>query len=126
MSTSKAGARVGGLALALGVGAVVMKRRRSLASADSSRSTTNAVADAVTPHFEFTGQPSGNTTLAVTVLRAVGAVTDFLGIDFGTQIAPLMAFDHPPSFTMSGLEVQSNDFAGQPVSMIRSGSSSAK
>jgi hypothetical protein len=87
VSTSKAGARVGGLALALGVGAVVMKRRRSLASADSSRSTANAVADTATPHFEFTGQPSGNTTVAVTVLRTVGAVTDFLGIDFGTQIA---------------------------------------
>jgi triacylglycerol lipase len=126
VSTSKAGARVGGLALALGVGAVVMKRRRSLASADSSRSTANAVADTATPHFEFTGQPSGNTTVAVTVLRTVGAVTDFLGIDFGTQIAPLMAFDHPPSFTVSGLDVQCDDFAGQPVYVIRSGSPSGK
>ena len=89
MRTSKAVARLGGLALALGLGAVVIKRRRSLALAD------NAVADTATPHFEFTGQPSGNTTVAVTVLRAVGAVTDFLGIDFGTQIAPLMAFDYP-------------------------------
>jgi cytochrome P450 len=81
VSTSKAGARVGGLALALGIGAILLKRRRSLIPADSSRSATNAVADPATPHFEFTGQPSGNTTVAVTVLRAVGAVTDFLGPD---------------------------------------------
>ena len=60
------------------------------------------------------------------MLRAVGAVTDFLGIDFGTQIAPLMAFDHPPSFTVSGLDVRCDDFAGQPVCVIRSGSPSGK
>ena len=126
MSTSKAGARVGGLSAS-------PRGRRGRHEAatfpgvgGSSRSTANAVGDTATPHFEFTGQPSGNTTVAVTVLRAVGAVTDFLGIDFGTQIAPLMAFDHPPSFTVSGLDVQCDDFAGQPVYVIRSGSPSGK
>ncbi|MGA7055629.1 MAG: alpha/beta hydrolase fold domain-containing protein [Mycobacterium sp.] len=64
--------------------------------------------------------------MAVSVLRAVGAVTDFLGIDFGTQIAPLMAFDHPPSFTVSGLDVQRDDFAGQSVYVICSGHPSGK
>ena len=85
----------------------------------------NAVADTATPHFAFIGQPSRNTTV-VSVWRAVGAVIDFLGIDFGTQIAPLMAFDHPPSFTVSGLDVRRDDFAGQPVYMIRSDSPSGK
>jgi hypothetical protein len=128
--TSKAGVRVGGLALALGLGAVVITRRRYLALADPSRSTStssgetvaSAVADTATPHFAFTGQPSRNTTVAVSVLRGVGVVTDFLGIDFGTQIAPLISFARPPSFLLSDLDVQCNDFAGQPVYVIRSGS----
>jgi triacylglycerol lipase len=132
--TSKAGVRVGGLALALGLGAVVITRRRYLALADSSRSTSTssgetvarAVADTATPHFAFTGQPSRNTTVAVSVLRGVTVVTDFLGIDFGTQIAPLISFARPPSFLLSDLDVQCNDFAGQPVYVIRSGSPSGK
>ena len=85
----------------------------------------NAVADTATPQFAFIGQPSRNTTV-VSVWRAVGAVIDFLGIDFVTQIAPLMAFDHPPSFTVSGLDVRRNDFAGQPVYMIHSDSPTGK
>ena len=114
MRASKAGVRVGGLALALGLGAFVITRRRYLALADSSRSTSTSsmetvastVADTAAPHFAFTGQPSRNTTVAVSVLRGVAVVTDFLGIDFGTQIAPLMAFAHPPSFLLSDLDVQ--------------------
>lgn len=62
----------------------------------------------------------------VRVLRAVGAVTDSLGIDFGTQIAPLIAFDHPPSFAMSGLVVRRDDSAGMPAYFIRSTDSSTK
>jgi triacylglycerol lipase len=120
--TSKARAQVGLLALILGLGAVVLTRRRSLALAGSSPS----IIDTAMPHSAFTGQPSRETTIAVSVLRAVGAVTDFLGVDFGTQIAPLMAFDHPPSYTMSGVDVERDDFAGQPVYVIRSGSPSGK
>jgi triacylglycerol lipase len=130
--TSKGRVGVGGLALALVLGvAIVTKRRRCTASADSSTSSTtspsarDAVADTA-PHSAFTGRPTTNTKVAVSVLRAVGAVTDFLGVDFGTQIAPLMAFDHPPSFMMSDLDVQRGDFAGQPVYRIHSRNSSGK
>ena len=74
----------------------------------------------------FIGQPSRNTKVIVSVLRAVGAVTDSVGIDFGTKIAPLIARDHPPSFTLSGLEVQRDAFAGQPVYAIRPDNPSGK
>jgi triacylglycerol lipase len=77
-------------------------------------------------HPAFTGQPSRNTKTVVSVLRAVGAVTDFLGIDFGTQIAPLIAFDHPLCFLMSALDVQHDDFMGQSAFVIRTGSPSGK
>ena len=60
------------------------------------------------------------------MLRAVGALTDSLGIDFGTQIAPLMAFDHPPRFMMSDLNVQRDDFSGLPVYAIRTDNPSTK
>ncbi len=132
MRTSNGGVRVVGLALALVlVVAVVTGRRRCSASADSSTSSTtsssarDAVADTAL-HSAFTGRPTTNTKVAVSVLRAVGTVTDFLGVDFGTQIAPLMAFDHPPSFVMSDLDVQRGDFAGQPVYRIQSRNPSGK
>jgi triacylglycerol lipase len=83
------------------------------------------VAD-MTPDSAFTGQPSRNTKVVVAVLRAVGVVTDFLGIDVGTQIAPLLAFDHPPSFLTSDLDVWRDDFAGQPVYNISAGRPSGK
>jgi triacylglycerol lipase len=120
VTTSGTSFRVGGLALAIGLGAILITRRRSPASVD------NPVADVPTPHFTFSGQPHGHNSVAVSVLRGVGAVTDFLGIDFGTQIAPLVASDHPPSFTMSGLNVQRNDIAGEPVWVIRSQTPSGK
>jgi triacylglycerol lipase len=120
VTTSETSFRVGGLAIAIGLGAILITRRRSRSSGDS------PVADVPTPQFAFSGQPQGNNSIAVSVLRGVGAVTDFLGIDFGTQIAPLMASDHPPSFTVSGLNVQRNDIAGQPVWVIRSQTPSGK
>jgi triacylglycerol lipase len=114
--------RVGGAALAFGLGAVVLRKRRSsLAAAERSCGDAD-----VALHSAFTGQPSRNTKIAIAALRAVGAATNSLGIDFGTQIAPLMAFDHPPSFMTSDLDVQRNDFAGLPVYFIRSGSCSSK
>jgi len=120
VTTSETSFRVGGLAIAIGLGPILITRRRSRSSGDS------PVADVPTPQFAFSGQPQGNNSIAVSVLRGVGALTDFLGIDFGTQIAPLMASDHPPSFTMSGLNVQRNDIAGQPVWVIRSQTPSGK
>jgi triacylglycerol lipase len=77
-------------------------------------------------HPAFIGQPSRNTKVMVRVLRAIGAVTDCLGIDFGTQIAPLIAFDHPPSFAISGLDVRCDDSAGMPAYFLRSSDPSAK
>jgi triacylglycerol lipase len=132
--TSQGLARIGGLSLALGLGAAIIHQgRRLLASADRSSSVAasskEADADGIidrTLHSAFTGQPSRNTKVVASVLRAVGAVTDSLGIDFGTQIAPLIALDEPPSFTMSGLDVHRDAFAGQPVYMIRSGNPSGK
>jgi triacylglycerol lipase len=120
MRASIAGVRVAGLALALGLGAVLVNRRRSPALAD------NAVGGKALPAFAFAEQPAGTTSVAVSVLRGVGVVTDFLGIDFGTQIAPAMAFDHPPSFTVSGLNVERADFAGQPVYAMHSDTPSGK
>jgi triacylglycerol lipase len=111
---------LGALTFALGLSAVMIKRRRSAALAG------DAVAEASTPRFAFTGAPTVKLPVAVSLLRAVGAVTDFLGIDIGTQIAPLMAFDHPPSFTVSGLHVQRDDSAGQSVYMISSDTPSGK
>jgi triacylglycerol lipase len=131
---SQGGVRVGALALAAGLGAaVIVKRRRFLARADpltsmatsSKEVVADGIADSV-PKAVFTGEPSRNTKAVVSVLRAVVAVTDFLGVDFGTQIAPLLASDHPPSFTVSDLDIERSEFASQPVYLIRSGSRSGK
>jgi triacylglycerol lipase len=114
--------RIGALALALGLSAFAIRKRRPLrASAKRSGGAADAALDTA-----FTGQPSRNTKVVTAVLRTVGAVTDSLGIDFGTQIAPLMAFDRPPSFTMSGVDVQRDDFSGLPAYVISSGKPSAK
>jgi triacylglycerol lipase len=123
--TSKGEVRVGALALAMVLGAVVVTAlRHCSASADSSTSLTTSpstrdTAADRTPNSAFTGRPTTNTKVAVSVLRAVSGVTDFFGVDFGTQIAPMMAFDHPPPFVMSGLDVQRGDFADQPTFVIR-------
>jgi triacylglycerol lipase len=117
------------LALAVGLGAAVMLGRRLLAAADQSPSsppTPEAAVTEVALHSAFTGRPSRNTKFVVFVLRAVGALADSLGIDFGTQIAPLMASEYPPSFTVSGLDVQRKDFGGLPACVIRSANPSAK
>jgi hypothetical protein len=62
----------------------------------------------------------------VCALSAVGAVTDSLGIDLGTPIALLIGFDHPPSFTMSKLDVHRDDSAGLPAYFIRPANPSTK
>jgi triacylglycerol lipase len=126
--------RIGGLTLGFGAlcAAIVLNRRRLLAVANRPRSATassiGAVAGdtSVALHSAFTGQPSRNTRVVVSVLRAAGAVTDSLGIDFGTQIAPLLAFDHPPFFAVSKLDVHRDDSAGLPAYFIRSANPSAK
>ena len=56
----------------------------------------------------------------------MAAVIDVLGVDFGTQISPLMASGYPPCFTVSGLDVHPDKVAGQAVFVIRSGSPSGK
>lgn len=120
--------RIGVLALAsaLALGAAVLTKR-GLSGAKLFSTTSARATVARTPaRFAFTGQPSPNRTVAVSVLRAVGAVTEFLGIDFGVQIAPLAACDHPPFFTSRGLDVQRHDFAGHPVYVIGSGRPSGK
>jgi triacylglycerol lipase len=74
----------------------------------------------------FAGRPSPITTIQVRVLRVVTAVTRVLGIDLGTQIAPLIAVARPPFFTRRGLSVQRGEFAGAPVYTIGSGNPSGK
>ena len=126
--------RIGGLTLGFGAlcAAIVLNRRRLLAVANRPRSATAssrgplAGDTSVALHSAFTGQPSRNTRVVISVLRAVGAVTDSLGIDFGTQIAPLLAFDHPPSFAVSELNVHRDDSAGLPVYFLRPANPSAK
>jgi acetyl esterase/lipase len=122
--------------LTLGFGAlcaaIVLNRRRLLAVANRASSATASssrgpvAGDASSAlHSAFTEQPSRNTRVVVSVLRAVGAVTDSLGIDFGTQIAPLLAFDHPPSFAVSKLNVHRDDSAGLPAYFLRPANPSA-
>jgi triacylglycerol lipase len=48
-------------------------------------------------------------------LRIVRAVTDFFGIDVGTQLAPLIATDKPPRLVTRRLEVQRTEFDGMAV-----------
>jgi acetyl esterase/lipase len=74
----------------------------------------------------FTGRPSSITTSQVRLLRVVTAVTRVLGIDLGTQIAPLIAVARPPFFTRRGLSVQRGEFAGEPVFTIAAGNPSGK
>jgi triacylglycerol lipase len=74
----------------------------------------------------FTGQPPQTTAVQDGAMRIVKAVTGFLGIDFGTQIAPLMAFASPPFFTTRGLGVQRSEFEGVPVYTIASADRSGK
>ena len=116
--------RIGGM-LALGFGAAAILVRRRLHPSTGNLPPAENVADSVL-HSAFTGEPSRNTKVAISVLRAVGAVTDSLGIDFGTQIAPLIASGRPPSFAMSGLDVQRDFYAGHQVYAIRPGNPSGK
>ena len=55
--------------------------------------------------------------VAVAGLRIVKVITDFLGLDFSTHLAPLMAAIGPPFFTTLGWSVQRADFEedGMPV-----------
>ena len=54
------------------------------------------------------------------------AVSDFLGVDFATDIGPLLASDNPPWFTTLGLTVQRSEFDGVPVYTISSPNPSGK
>jgi triacylglycerol lipase len=74
----------------------------------------------------FTGQPSIVAQAAVLGLRVVRAVTDFVGIDFGIQLVPLIASDSPPWFTTLRLDVQRGKFEGMPVWMLAPASPSDK
>jgi hypothetical protein len=133
-SPSRVLVRIGGLTLGFAAlcAAIVLNRRRLLAVANRPRSETAssrgplAGDTSVALQTAFTGQPSRNTRVVISVLRAVGAVTDSVGIDFGTQIAPLLAFDHPPSFAVSELNVHRDDSAGLPAYFLRSANPSAK
>jgi hypothetical protein len=83
---------IGGLSVVLALGAVLINRRRLGVL------TNTGITQSEAPSFTFRGAPSAKPSVAAPALRAVGVVTDLLGIDFGTQIAPLMAFARPPSF----------------------------
>lgn len=113
MVSSTTLARIGGSALALGLSAVVIRRRNRIALTDNETAT-----DSEATPFAFSGAPSADPAVAVSVLRRVGQIADVLGLDFGTQITPLMASARPPSFTVRGLHVGREDFKGQPVYAI--------
>lgn len=60
--------------------------------------------------------------ITVAGLRVVRVVTDFLGLDFSTHLAPRMASGSPPFFTTIGLSVQRTEFGedGFPVYRLQS------
>ncbi len=68
----------------------------------------------------FTGEPSLITRVLVAGLDVVGGVTKALGIDIGTDVAPLIAIDRPPLITSIGLAVQRDEFEGMPVYRMQS------
>jgi acetyl esterase/lipase len=74
----------------------------------------------------FTGRPSIVTVIAVAALRVVRVITDFLGVDLGTQLAPLIATSSPPWFLALGINVQRMESDGMPVWKLQSGQPSGK
>ena len=56
-------------------------------------------------------------------MRVVRKVTDALGLDIGTDLAPLIATARPPFFVTTGLSVRRNEFQDILVVTIRSRSS---
>ncbi|MGP4057092.1 alpha/beta hydrolase fold domain-containing protein [Mycobacterium sp. 4D054] len=63
----------------------------------------------------FTGEPSAASKVTTAVFRVIRAVTGVLGLDFVTDIGPLIASESPPWFTTIGVKVRRSEFDGMPV-----------
>jgi triacylglycerol lipase len=71
----------------------------------------------------YSGKPSVGTRVSVLALRVI---TNLLGVDFATQIAPLMARHSPPYFTTRGLKVGQTEYDGWKVLEVASSNPSGK
>ncbi|WP_416566171.1 alpha/beta hydrolase fold domain-containing protein [Nocardia testacea] len=85
-----------------------------------------ASSDAGAQGAAFTGDPSLLAQAAVAGLRPLHAAADLLGIDIGTQLAPLIATTSPPDLAAVGLWVGREQFDGMPVVTIRPATPSGK
>jgi triacylglycerol lipase len=119
-------AKIGAVVLAGGVtvtiGTVIgcaTRRRTTDRAAPLVLALRESVVD-VASHPAFIGTPSRAARRAAAVLRGVTAVTDVLGVDFSTQITPLIASPHPPSWLMAGVHVHRDIFQGWPVYVLTS------
>ena len=83
--------------------------------ADVSALTTNPQPNATAEPATFTGEPSLVAQVFTAAFRVLRVGLDFLGVDFVTQLSPLIASDSPPWITTLGLNVQRSDFDGMPV-----------
>ena len=59
-------------------------------------------------------------SLTVSALRLVRRLTDALGVDIGSDLAPLMASAQPPKFLRPGINVRRTEFEGIPVVTMQS------
>jgi triacylglycerol lipase len=59
-------------------------------------------------------------SLTVSALRLVRRLTDAVGVDIGSDFAPLMASARPPIFLRYGINVQRSEFDGIPVVTLQS------
>jgi triacylglycerol lipase len=59
-------------------------------------------------------------SLTVSALRLVRRLTDAVGVDIGSDLAPLMASAHPPIILRVGINVRRSDFDGIPVVTLQS------
>jgi acetyl esterase/lipase len=83
--------------------------------ADVSALTTNPQPNATAEPAAFTGEPSLVAQVFTAAFRVLRVGLDFLGVDFVTQLSPLIASDSPPWITTLGLNVQRSDVDGMPV-----------
>jgi acetyl esterase/lipase len=59
-------------------------------------------------------------SLTVSALRLVRRLTDAVGVDISSDLAPLMASARPPIFLRVGINVQRSEFDGIPVVTLQS------
>ncbi|MGE2833337.1 alpha/beta hydrolase fold domain-containing protein [Mycobacterium sp. SMC-4] len=94
-------------------------RRPPASATERSSAVSDATAQSDIDQPDFTGRPSLVSVVAVAALRVVRFVTDLVGLDFGTQLAPLIASDRPPRVLTLGLTVRRDEFDGMPVWTIQ-------